>query len=231
MNILMKLAPHAVILIGNMYYVFWGIDRVNKSMNFIDNPYTKFLLLVMIACSLFSGLRLGRVHLNRLGRTDNPTPVYARLSLLALNLLLAAAILVLLIIDLFNEDLLLFLSEFVKILILILSVTGLLNSLQLIARDRAIVRAEMRRRAQMRRQPPRQSAPRYAQPYAARPQYGGDPRARQPRYDDRYARPQSSRYDDFRPQPARYAGDSRPRPQQRPGGYNSRPASRPANRY
>jgi hypothetical protein len=80
-----------------MYYVFWGIDRVNKSMNFIDNPYTKFLLLVMIACSLFSGLRLGRVHLNRLGRTDNPAPVYARLGLLALNLLLAAAILILLV--------------------------------------------------------------------------------------------------------------------------------------
>ena len=48
MKTLKKLAPHAAILIGNMYYVFWGIDRVNKAMNFIDNGYTKFLLLVMI---------------------------------------------------------------------------------------------------------------------------------------------------------------------------------------
>lgn len=153
MNILMKLAPHAAILIGNMYYVFWGIDRVNRSMNFIDNPYTKFLLVILIACSGLNDVRLTYIHLDRLRRTDDPAPVYFRLGVVALNALLAAVILILLVIDLFGEDLLLFLNEFVKAMILLLSLTSLLNSLQLTARERARIRMENRRRAQMRRRP------------------------------------------------------------------------------
>ena len=218
MNILTRFAPHAVILIGNMYYVFWGIDRVNNSMNFIDNPYTKFLLLVMIACSVPNNLNLLRVLLNRLRRTDNPAPVFARLGILALNTLLAAVILVLLVIDLFNENLMLFLSEFVKAMILILSITGLLNSLQLTARERARIRYEMRRRAQMRRPQPGRPAPQRAPQPQRRPapqpqtRYGGSARQVQTHYDSR--RPQSGRYDDFRP--ARSGSEPRPRPQQRP---------------
>ncbi len=49
-NILKKLrsiTPHIAILTANMYYVFWGIDRVNKSMNFIDNVYTKIVFAIM----------------------------------------------------------------------------------------------------------------------------------------------------------------------------------------
>lgn len=159
MNILMKLAPHAAILIGNMYYVFWGIDRVNKSMNFIDNPYTKFLLVILIACSGLNDARLTYIHLDKLRRTNDPAPVFFRLGVVALNALLAVVILILLVIDLFGEDLLLFLNEFVKTLILLLSCTSLLNSLQLTARERARIRMENRRRAQMRRRPMPQREP------------------------------------------------------------------------
>lgn len=188
MNILMKLAPHAAILIGNMYYVFWGIDRVNKSMNFIDNGYTKFLILLLIAFSGLIDWRLARISLAKLRRTDNPVPVYVRLGVLALNALLGAAILVLLAIDLFNEDLLLFLNEFVKVLMLILSITSLLSSIQLTARERAVIRMQNRRRAQQRRPMP-QPRP------APQPRYG---ESREPRY----APQQASRYADRRyPQP------------------------------
>ena len=217
MNMLMKLAPHAVILIGNMYYVFWGIDRVNNSMNFIDNPYTKFLLLVMIACTGFNNLRLLRLHLSRLRREINLTPVFVRLGVLAVNTLLAAVILVLLVIDLFNENLMLFLNEFVKALILLLSITGLLNSLQLTKRARDAVRYEMRHRAQMRRpqrrpapQPQRAPQTRYGSARPPQPRYDYDDRPPQPRsYDGSRPRPRSGRYDDFRPQPMRDNGVNR----------------------
>ena len=173
MNTLKKIAPHAAILIGNMYYVFWGIDRVNKAMNFIDNGYSKFLFLLLIACCAVNAAALLPALIGRLGRTDNPAPVFVRLGIVAVNALLAAVILVLLIIDLFNEDLMLFLNEFVKILLLMLSVTGLLTAVQVTARERAYIR-EMNRRAAQRR-PARQPqsygrpAPRPTQPGQSRP--------------------------------------------------------------
>lgn len=152
MKILKKLAPHVVILIGNMYYVFWGIDRVNKAMNFIDNGYTKFLLLVMILCCAVNVFSLLPQLLSKLGRTANPAPVFVRMGMLAVNALLAVIVLILLTIDLFNEDLMIFLRGFVKTLILLLSITGLLCSLQVTARDRAYIRAMNRRAAQRRQQ-------------------------------------------------------------------------------
>ena len=159
MKTLKKLAPHAVILFGNMYYVFWGIDRVNQAMNFIDNGYTKLLILAMIAFCAVNALTLLPMIVNRLARTDDPAPQFARLGVLGLNALLAAIILILLIIDLFNEDLMIFLSGFVKFLILLLSVTGLLCSLQITARDRAYIRAMNRRAAAARRNARQRPAP------------------------------------------------------------------------
>ncbi len=53
-----RLAPHAAILICNMYVVFFLIDRVNPAMNFIDNRLTKGLLLAMCALGLYNGYRL-----------------------------------------------------------------------------------------------------------------------------------------------------------------------------
>lgn len=159
MKTLKKLAPHAAILIGNMYYVFWGIDRVNQAMNFIDNGYTKLLLLALIAFCTVNALTLLPMIANRLARTNNPAPQFVRLGILALNALLAAIILILLTIDLFNEDLMIFLSGFVKFLILLLCVTGLLCALQITARDRAYIRAMNRRAAQRRGAQPNRPAP------------------------------------------------------------------------
>lgn len=54
--------PHCAILIGNMYYVFFGIDRVNTAMAFIDNNITKGLLAIMCAMSIACAVRLLSVH-------------------------------------------------------------------------------------------------------------------------------------------------------------------------
>lgn len=67
--------PHAAILCANMYYVFYGIDRVNRQMNFIDNGLTRAVLAAMCLCAalrfptlradLRSGVRKrGRGHFN-----------------------------------------------------------------------------------------------------------------------------------------------------------------------
>ena len=71
--------------------------------------------------------------------------MYVRLGLLCANAILAMVILSLLAIDLFNEERMLFLMEFVKLLILLMCITALLNSLLVIARDRAVMRARNRR--------------------------------------------------------------------------------------
>ena len=55
-----RLLPHAAILIGNMYVVFFLIDRVNPAMNFIDNGLTKGLLLVLCAITRYNALRVLR---------------------------------------------------------------------------------------------------------------------------------------------------------------------------
>lgn len=60
-----RLLPHAVILIGNMYVVFFLIDRVNPAMNFIDNGLTKGLLLLLCAVALVNALRVLRTPVVR----------------------------------------------------------------------------------------------------------------------------------------------------------------------
>ena len=67
-----RLAPHAAILICNMYVVFFLIDRVNPAMNFIDNRLTKGLLLVMCAVALYNGYRLLMPWLRRRGASPAP---------------------------------------------------------------------------------------------------------------------------------------------------------------
>lgn len=39
--------PHAAIVLADAFIVFFGIDRVNTAMNFIDHELTKGLLCVM----------------------------------------------------------------------------------------------------------------------------------------------------------------------------------------
>lgn len=166
MNLLFKLAPHAAILIGNMYYVFWGIDRVNKTMNFIDNEYTKFLLVLLCIASGLMVWRFSRFTLRQMRRRKNVQPLKIRLGLLGVHALMTGVIALLLLCDLFVPDSMIFLNEFVKVLVLVLCLLGLLNGLQLILLDREIVRASLRRAARNARPAParpaapvRQSAP------------------------------------------------------------------------
>ena len=49
---LRKLLPHLAIILSCMYVVFFGIDRVNSAMAFIENDITKWLLLVLCLISI-----------------------------------------------------------------------------------------------------------------------------------------------------------------------------------
>ena len=59
-NKIRRMLPHLVILISNMYLVFFAIDRVNTAMKFIDNGLTKGLLLVLCLAALVNAW--GLVH-------------------------------------------------------------------------------------------------------------------------------------------------------------------------
>ena len=49
---LRKLLPHLAIVMSCMYAVFFGIDRVNSAMAFIENDITKWLLLMLCLISI-----------------------------------------------------------------------------------------------------------------------------------------------------------------------------------
>ena len=57
---LRKLLPHAAIILSAMYFVFYGIDRVNSAMAFIDNPMTKMLLVILGVISVINAIFLIR---------------------------------------------------------------------------------------------------------------------------------------------------------------------------
>lgn len=59
----LSLLPHGVILVCNMYIVFFLIDRVNTAMCFIDNDITKGLLAVM--CLLSMGISVALIRAQR----------------------------------------------------------------------------------------------------------------------------------------------------------------------
>lgn len=48
---ILGMLPHAAILCANLCYVFYGIDRVNRPMNFIDNDLTRAVLAAMCLCA------------------------------------------------------------------------------------------------------------------------------------------------------------------------------------
>ena len=172
MNTLRKLAPHAAILIGNMYYVFWGIDRVNKSMNFIDNEYTKFLLVLLIALCAVVHWPLLKAALRRSRRGASPAALATQLGLMGLNALLGLVLAILLLIDLFAPDMMLFLKEFVKFLILLDCVLAQFHAALLIARDRAIARNQIRRAAASARSGAASAGRSAGYPSSARSGYG-----------------------------------------------------------
>lgn len=57
---LRKFLPHIAIILSGMYFVFYGIDRVNSAMAFIDNELTKGLLVVLGVISILNALFLIR---------------------------------------------------------------------------------------------------------------------------------------------------------------------------
>lgn len=177
MNTLRKLAPHAAILIGNMYYVFWGIDRVNKSMNFIDNEYTKFLLVLLIALCAVVHWPLLKAALRRSRRGASPAALATQLGLMGLNALLGLVLAILLLIDLFAPDMMLFLKEFVKFLILLDCVLAQFHAALLIARDRAIARNQIRRAAASARSGAASAGRSAGYPSSARSGYGASSRS------------------------------------------------------
>ena len=72
-----NMLPHAVILICNMYVVFFLIDRVNPAMNFIDNGLTKGLLALLCAGAAIDALALMRIgrRTRRRAAGKRPRPV------------------------------------------------------------------------------------------------------------------------------------------------------------
>lgn len=44
-TLLRKILPHAAIILGGMYVVFYVIDTMNTAMGFVNNRITKTLLL------------------------------------------------------------------------------------------------------------------------------------------------------------------------------------------
>lgn len=55
---LRKLLPHAAIILSLMYFVFFGIDRVNTAMDFINNDITKFLLVALGVIAVIDAMLL-----------------------------------------------------------------------------------------------------------------------------------------------------------------------------
>lgn len=209
MNFLKKLSPHGAILIANMYYVFWGIDRVNKSMNFIDNKYTKFLFLVLL---FFTAVNLATLYrsFSRWARRKSEGVQAARLGLMAVTALFAIVYFILWLVDCFAPGKMLMLNEFVKLWMLIYCALNTVDGILLVAWDRAELRRAQNRPAP-RRAPVRQedrrsggsNAPRRYEPrsngYSRRYEDGYGSAGR---YNDRYSSTRrsdgysSSRYED-----------------------------------
>lgn len=171
MKIIRKLAPHGAILIANMYFILFGIDRVNTAMNFINNGYTKGLLVVMILCFAACAVRLLGCHERRKG---DGKELHRLIPMLA-GALLCLTVAIILLVDMIlgNRDMP-FLSEIVKFITLGTCIAAWVNAAMLIAMERADIRAEQARRAAARRnaqrrpaqRPQNRPAPRYNDGYA-----------------------------------------------------------------
>ena len=149
MNLLKKLAPHGAILIANMYYVFWGIDRVNKSMNFIDNVYTKFLFVLLL---IFDAIDLWALlsGFARWTRRRSASGKFLRLGLMGANALFAFVYLILFIVDCFAPNKMLMRKEFVKLWMLVLCLLSTVNGIFQASRNRAAIRQAQVRSARSR---------------------------------------------------------------------------------
>ncbi len=137
----LRILPHAAILFANMYYVFYGIDRVNRQMNFIDNRLTKGLLALMCAAVALRWTTLRAAARRNRHRRDRHAVSAGALLLLA-ELILAAGFAVMLLIDWTAPARMPVRSEFAKAWLLALSAVSQVNAIRAAASDRAEMRDE-----------------------------------------------------------------------------------------
>ena len=57
------LTLNAAVIISLMYLVFFGIDRVNTAMEFINNDITKWLLVILAVITIYNSV--ARMWLDR----------------------------------------------------------------------------------------------------------------------------------------------------------------------
>ena len=50
------LTLNAAVIISLMYLVFFGIDRVNTAMEFINNDITKWLLVILAVITIYNSV-------------------------------------------------------------------------------------------------------------------------------------------------------------------------------
>lgn len=67
---LKRILPHISLVLGNMYIVFFLIDRVNTAMQFIDNNITKWLLLIFAIISAINSIYLIREERRRIAAEE-----------------------------------------------------------------------------------------------------------------------------------------------------------------
>lgn len=143
MKKLRALIPHTSVLIANMYYVFYGIDRVNKSMNFIDNGITKWLLAIM--CCLDAAVLVRFMKLRRRKKRLNLRRA-ANFAAEGLMAIFACIYLVIFVFDLIAGETMIMKNESAKAIALALCLTTTINSVRLIAAQRKLALRRRKKR-------------------------------------------------------------------------------------
>ena len=123
--------PHAATVLANMYYVLFAIDRVNQSMNFIDNYETRILLGVMCAFALFD--------LPAVIRMDRHKSSAWRV-LFVLQIAMLIPYLAILTISLIYPESMMMTDGVVKITLLLMCLVTSAESIRLIIHNRARIR-------------------------------------------------------------------------------------------
>lgn len=125
---ILGIPPHFSLILSLMLLTFYITDRFNTAMAFINHPMTKSLIVVLATFNLLSAVRLAFLKEKR-------TRPFRLIACSAWSLIsLAAAILVY--IDKVEPARILFTTEGVKTLLLVLAVVSILSALVLIVLQR-----------------------------------------------------------------------------------------------
>ena len=140
--------PHAAILLANMFNVLFLIDRVNTSMNFIDNRLTKGLLVFMGLVAIVNWR--GEAARARRRRAKSKKAVHGGLSglLPPLGAALGAACLLGVLLDALFPAWSLFLMEWFKLFLFAACLTVIAASLAVAHGDRKRLRRRLARQKQ-----------------------------------------------------------------------------------